>query len=178
MALVVAALGMVAASHEAGAQAATSGSAPQAATATFRDQAAQLGVKSCAGLFASLGDSLTRGSRYASHAQAQQRSPNDHAAQALVGMKYDTPGYKGDAVGVVLTAPTTAGGCEGNLVRVAPFPQSCPETVRQLPPGSSLVSSLSGMPLYQLGGNQGQALLVSSGNNCVVVTVANAMERR
>jgi len=166
--------GLVAASADAAAQAAT----PQAPASTFQAQAAQLGIKSCATLFAGLGDILTRGTTYASSVQAQQTSPNDHAAQAVVGMKYDTPNYKGQAAGVVLTAPTKAGGCEGNLVRVAPFPQSCPDVVRQLPQGSTLAANLSGTPLYNLGGNQGQALLVPSGAGCVVVTVASAMERR
>ncbi|WP_422650302.1 Secreted protein [Cupriavidus sp. H18C1] len=166
--------GLVAASADAAAQAAT----PQAPASTFQAQAAQVGIKSCATLFAGLGDILTRGTTYASSVQAQQTSPNDHAAQAVVGMKYDTPNYKGQAAGVVLTAPTKAGGCEGNLVRVAPFPQSCPDVVRQLPQGSTLAANLSGTPLYNLGGNQGQALLVPSGAGCVVVTVASAMERR
>jgi hypothetical protein len=165
---------LVAASPDAAAQAA----APQPATNTFQAQAAQLGIKSCAPLFATLGDTLTRGTTFASTAQAQQGAPNDHGAHAVVGMKYDTPNYKGQAAGVVYTAPTKAGGCEGNLVRVAPFPQSCPDVVRQLPQGSTLATTLSGTPLYNLGGNQGQALLVPSGAGCVVVTVASAMERR
>ncbi|KAA6129626.1 hypothetical protein [Cupriavidus cauae] len=165
---------LIAASPDAAAQAA----APQPAANTFQAQAAQLGIKSCAPLFASLGESLTRGTTYASTAQAQQGAPNDHGAHAVVGMKYDTPNYKGQAAGVIYTAPTKAGGCEGNLVRVAPFPQSCPDVVRQLPQGSTLATTLSGTPLYNLGGNQGQALLVPSGAGCVVVTVASAMERR
>jgi hypothetical protein len=168
--------GLVAASPDAAAQAAAP--QPQPAANTFQAQAAQVGIKSCATLFATLGDVLTRGTTFASNVQAQQTSPNDHAAQAVVGMKYDTPNYKGQAAGVVLTAPTKAGGCEGNLVRVAPFPQSCPDVVRQLPQGSTLATTLSGTPLYNLGGNQGQALLVPSGAGCVVVTVASAMERR
>jgi hypothetical protein len=175
IALAFAALaGLAGASPDAAAQA----GAPQAAATSFQNQAAQLGVKSCAALFSSLGDSLTLGTTYASNAQAQQTAPNDHATQAVVGMKYDTPNYKGQAAGVVLTAPTKAGGCEGSLVRVAPFPQSCPDVVRQLPPGSALATSLSGTPLYNLGGNQGQALLVPSSAGCVVVTVASAMDRR
>lgn len=151
--------------------------AAQNAVATFQNQATQLGIKSCAGLLGSLGDSLTRGAIYASNLQAQKDAVNDHAAQGVVGMKYDTPDYKGQAAGVIFTSPTKSG-CEGNLVRVAPFPQACPDVVRLLPQGSTLATTLSGTPLYTLGGNQGQALLVPSGAGCVVVTVASAMDRR
>ncbi|ESJ04717.1 hypothetical protein B551_0217800 [Cupriavidus sp. HPC(L)] len=173
---VAASLGLGAYASNAAAQAAPA-NAPQGAAATFQKQAADLGIKSCANLFATLGDSLTRGTTYASNASTQKDAPNDHAAQALVGMRYDTPNYKGQSAGVIFTSPTKTG-CEGGLVRVAPFPQSCPDVVKQLPQGSTLATTLSGTPLYNLGGNQGQALLVPSGNSCVVVTVANAMDRR
>lgn len=168
--------GLAGAMTEAAAQAAPA-NAQQNAAATFQKQAADLGIKSCANLFAALGDSLTRGTTYASNAATQKDAPNDHAAQAVVGMRYDTPNYKGQSAGVVFTSPTKTG-CEGGLVRVAPFPQSCPDVVKQLPQGSTLATTLSGTPLYNLGGNQGQALLVPSGNSCVVVTVASAMDRR
>ncbi len=168
--------GLAGAMTDAAAQAAPA-NAQQNAAATFQKQAADLGIKSCANLFAALGDSLTRGTTYASNAATQKDAPNDHAAQAVVGMRYDTPNYKGQSAGVVFTSPTKTG-CEGGLVRVAPFPQSCPDVVKQLPQGSTLATTLSGTPLYNLGGNQGQALLVPSGNSCVVVTVASAMDRR
>ncbi|MFX7140144.1 hypothetical protein ABTH88_19665, partial [Acinetobacter baumannii] len=89
---------------------------------------------------------LTRGTTYASNASTQKDAHNDHAAQAVVGMRYDTPNYKGQSAGVVFTSPTRTG-CEGGLVRVAPFPQSCPDVVKQLPPGSSLTTTLTGTPL-------------------------------
>ncbi|MCG5263121.1 hypothetical protein EM868_20040 [Cupriavidus gilardii] len=168
--------GLAGAMTDAAAQAAPA-NAQQNAAASFQKQAADLGIKSCANLFAALGDSLTRGTTYASNAATQKDAPNDHAAQAVVGMRYDTPNYKGQSAGVVFTSPTKTG-CEGGLVRVAPFPQSCPDVVKQLPQGSTLATMLSGTPLYNLGGNQGQALLVPSGNSCVVVTVASAMDRR
>jgi hypothetical protein len=47
-----------------------------------------------------------------------------------------------------------------------------------LPKGSVEGGNLSGVPLYNLGGNQGQALLVSSGATCVVVTVVQAAQAR
>ncbi|MCD9122707.1 hypothetical protein [Cupriavidus sp. UGS-1] len=173
---IAASVGLGAVATNAAAQAAPA-NAPQGAAATFQKQAADLGIKSCANLFAALGESLTRGTTYASNASTQKDAPNDHAAQAVVGMRYDTPNYKGQSAGVIFTSPTKTG-CEGGLVRVAPFPQSCPDVVKQLPQGSSLATTLSGTPLYNLGGNQGQALLVPSGSSCVVVTVASAMDRR
>ncbi|TWG88642.1 hypothetical protein L602_001100000740 [Cupriavidus gilardii J11] len=175
------AVGGLVAAPDAAAQSAAQGNAkpaaPQNAAANFQNQATQLGVKSCAGLLAGLGDSLTRGASYTSNLQAHKDGANDHAAQAVVGMNYDTPDYKAQAAGVLFASPTRSG-CEGGLVRVAPFPQACPDVVKQLPQGSTLNTLLSGTPLYTLGGNQGQALLVSSGTGCVVVTVASAMDRR
>lgn len=162
------------AATDARAQSSAPAGQPRPGVTVFQGQAAQLGVKSCAGLIAQLGDSLTQGARFTANTQAQKNAPNDHAVQAVAGLAYDAPGYQGKAAGIVFTAPTRSG-CEGNLVRVAPFTQSCQDVVRLLPKGSALTADLSGTPLYTLGGNQGQALLVASGPACVVVTVASAM---
>ncbi|MBY4899366.1 hypothetical protein [Cupriavidus sp. AU9028] len=177
LAMVAASFGLLCAAGDVAAQPSVAAGGSQSGAAAFQKQAADLGVQSCAALFATLGDSLTRGATFASAAQGQKDSANDHAATAVVGLRYDTPNYKAQAAGIVATSPTSTG-CEGHLVRVAPFPQGCPDIVKQLPPGSTLATTLAGTPLFTLGGNQGQALLVSSGNGCVVVTVASAMDRR
>lgn len=57
-------------------------------------------------------------------------------------------------------------------MRVAPFQQPCAQVLRLLPGGSTPAGNLRDVPLYNLGGNQGQAMLVSNGDSCVVVTVA------
>ena len=75
--------------------------------------------------------------------------------------------------GVYYIAAALAG-CEGLMVRVTPFQKSCQEVVALFPEGSTLAANLSGVPLYNLGGNQGQAMLVSSGATCVVTCLGTA----
>lgn len=155
--------------------------APQKAAAPqvspFQQQAAQLGVRQCANLFAALGQTVTYGSTYGVQTNANKAAPDTRGAQALIGMRYNVPDYKAQAAGVV-TATPVGQTCEGQLVRVAPFQKPCPEVVGMLPKGSVEGGNLSGVPLYNLGGNQGQALLVSSGATCVVVTVVQAAQAR
>ena len=55
--------------------------------------------------------------------------------------------------------PPTDQGCEGNLVRVAPFQKPCQEVASTLPQGSTLAETLSGTPLYNLANNQGRPSL-------------------
>lgn len=137
----------------------------------FRQQAEQLGIQRCTNLFSAAGAVTTAGSTYAVQANANGDNPDAHAVQGIAGISYDTPELRGSAAGVVLAAPVGQG-CEGQLVRVAPFQQPCAEVVGLLPSGSTPAGNLVDVPLYNLGGNQGQAMLVSSGNSCVVVTVA------
>lgn len=155
------------------AQQAPSPKASAAPVNAFQEQAARLGVRQCANLFATLGQGATNGAAYAVQVQANRAAPDAHAAIGVAGITYDQPNYKGSAAGVVLVTPVGKG-CEGTMVRVAPFQASCQEVVRQFPAGSSVATTLSGTPLYNLGGNQGQALLVANGAGCVVVTVVPA----
>lgn len=146
-------------------------SAPAQPIDAFRQQAEQLGVRRCAGLFSAAGAMTTAGSTYAVQVQTSADNPDSHAVQGVAGISYDTPELSGSAAGVVLAAPVGQG-CEGQLVRVAPFQKPCAEVLDLLPSGSKPAANLMEVPLYDLGGNQGQAMLVSSGNACVVVTVA------
>ncbi|MGK6353998.1 hypothetical protein ACMGDH_02075 [Sphingomonas sp. DT-207] len=141
------------------------------AASVFQDQASKLGVRRCANLFAALGETVSNGAVYTVVAQSGGAAADGHGVQGVVGMTYNAPGYTAQAAGVVLAAPVGEK-CEGQLVRVAPFQRACKDVVGQLPAGSTPAGNLSGVPLYILGGNQGQAMLVSSGNSCVVVTVA------
>lgn len=148
--------------------------APTTPASTFSAEASKLGVRQCANLYSALGAMVSLGSDYAVLTQAEPSAPDAHGVQGVVGMTYSGPDHNGQAAGVVLAAPV-GNVCEGQVVRVAPFERPCADTVALLPPGSAPVGSLSGVPLYDLG-NQGQALLVSSGSSCVVVTVARAAE--
>jgi hypothetical protein len=137
----------------------------------FRDQANKVGARSCADLYEALGQGLTRGATFAVKTEANPGVPDAHIVQGVLGMTYDLPDLKGPAGGVVLAAPG-AGGCEGYLVRVAPFQKPCAEVVRFLPAGSVAGQALSGVWQYRLAGTQGQALMIPSGSNCVVVTLS------
>jgi hypothetical protein len=143
----------------------------------FRDQANTLGARTCANIYAALGQAVTQGAGFAVKTETHPSAPDAHIVQGVMGMTYDLPDLKGPAGGVVLAAPG-AGGCEGYLVRVAPFQKPCAEVVRFLPAGSVAGQTLSGVWQYQLGGNQGQALLIPNGASCVVMTLTGAAENR
>ena len=149
-------------------------SAPATSASTFSAEAGKLGVRQCANLYSALGAMVSLGSNYAVLTQAEPSAPDAHGVQGVVGMTYSGPDHNGQAAGVILAAPV-GNVCEGQVIRVAPFERPCADTLALLPAGSNPVGSLSGVPLYDLG-NQGQALLVSSGSSCVVVTVARAAE--
>lgn len=137
----------------------------------FLAHVSQAGVRTCANLFATLGQALTAGSTYAVQTQWDNTSPDTHAVQAVAGMSYDLPDYKTQAAGVVFASPVGQT-CEGGFVRVAPFQKSCQEVAGTLPKGSVLADNLSNTMLFNLANNGGQALLVPTGNTCIVVSVA------
>jgi hypothetical protein len=148
--------------------------APQSAKADtpFQEHISQAGIRACANLFPVLGQALTFGSTYAVNTQWNKTSPDAHSVQAVAGMSYNTPEYKEQAAGVVVASPM-ATGCEGTFVRVAPFQKPCKEVIATLPQGSTLAETLSGTPLYNLANDSGQALLISSGTSCVVVSMGS-----
>jgi hypothetical protein len=143
----------------------------------FREQANKVGARSCANLYEALGQGLTRGAAFSVKTEADKAAPDAHIVQGVLGMTYDLPDLKGSAGGVVVAAPGE-GGCEGYLVRVAPFQKPCAEVVSLLPAGSTAGEALSGVWRYQLGGTQGQALMIPSGSTCVVVTLSGMTQRR
>lgn len=149
--------------------------APTQTPDTFKSEAGKLGAKKCANLFSGMGQAVTNGSTFAVRTETNKKAPDNHAVQGVVGMAYNLPELKGQAAGIMFAAPVGQG-CEGQLVRVAPFQKSCQDVVGLLPAGSVPSQSLSGVPTYQLGGNQGQALLIASGKSCVVVTIALATQ--
>jgi hypothetical protein len=137
----------------------------------FQAHVAQAGVRTCANLFATLGEALTAGSTYAVQTQWDKTSPDTHAVQAVAGMSYNLPDYKTQAAGIVFASPVGQT-CEGGFVRVAPFQKSCLEVAQTLPKGSVPADNLANTSLFNLANNGGQALLVPTGNTCIVVSVA------
>lgn len=171
----VALFALLAGAGQAVAQSQQAAAAKAPAANLFHEQAGKLGVRRCASLLTALGNIVTNGAAHGVQTQAESTGPDAHGAQAVVGMTYSTPGYRGQAADVVMAAPV-GDKCEGQLVRVAPFQQNCQAVVALLPAGSTAAGNLAGVPLYNLGGNQGQAMLVTSGNACVVVTVARGTD--
>jgi hypothetical protein len=157
--------------------AATAATAAPATAAVFRDQANKVGARSCADVYEALGQGLTRGAAFSVKTEADQTAPDSHLVRGLLGLAYDQPDLKGPAGGVVVAAPGQ-GGCEGYLVRVAPFQKPCAEVVSLLPAGSTAAPALLGVWQYQLAGTQGQALMIPSGSTCVVVTLGGMTQRQ
>ncbi|TPK68328.1 MULTISPECIES: hypothetical protein [unclassified Mesorhizobium] len=139
----------------------------------FLEHVKQAGVQACSTIFPVLGQVLTTGSKYSVKSLWNDQAADKHAVQALVGMDYSTEKYSGPAAGVVFASPT-ASGCEGAMVRVAPFASPCSEIPSVLPQGSKITDHLGQVEVYELGGNSGEALLLPTGNSCVVISIASA----
>lgn len=139
----------------------------------FLEHARQAGLQSCSTVFPVLGQLLTNGTEYSVQSTWNNDAADGHIVQALVGMDYASENYSGPAAGVVLAAPTQSA-CEGAMVRVAPFSASCADIPSVLPQGSTLVNNLGPVAVYELGNNGGNALLLPTGNSCVVISVASA----
>ncbi|WP_273795067.1 hypothetical protein [Brucella intermedia] len=139
----------------------------------FLQHAKQAGLQTCSSLFPALGNLLTNGSQYSVQSVWNTKAPNEHAVQAFVGMDYASESYKGSAAGIVFAAPSGSA-CEGAMIRVAPFATSCGNIPSLLPQGSVLANTLGQVAVYSLANNNGSAMLLPSGNSCVVISVASA----
>ncbi|MCT8998807.1 hypothetical protein [Chelativorans intermedius] len=137
----------------------------------FHTVARQAGISTCRNVFADLGLALTAGARYAMNTEWLNPEPDAHSVQSLVGLSYEGGQSRTQAAGIIFAAPNERA-CEGNMVRIVPFERSCEQVAASLPAGSTLRETLSDVPLYELGGKAGQALLVSAGGRCIVVSVA------
>lgn len=141
----------------------------------FLQHTKQAGLQACSNVFPVLGQLLTSGAQYSIQSSWNNQTPDKHAVQALVGMDYTTEGYSASAAGIVFAAPTGSV-CEGTMVRIAPYTQPCAEIPAMLEQGSKLVNTLGKVAVYELAGNRGNALLLPTGNSCVVVSVAQAAQ--
>jgi hypothetical protein len=153
----------------------TSRADPMLADTPFLQHARQAGLEACSTVFPALGELLTNGSQYSVQSTWNTQEPDKHAVQALVGMDYATESYNGPAVGVVFAAPTGSA-CEGTMVRVAPFSMSCANIPSVLPAGSTLANDFGKVSVYALGNGGGDALLLPTGDSCIVISVASATQ--
>jgi len=129
------------------------------------------GLKACSSTYAGLGKILTEGTQFMVQTQTAKATPERHGISGVVGMVFppNSGAYSGPAAGIVFAAPT-ADGCEGNMVRVVPFEQSCAVAATLLPQGSEALQPLSTLPIYNLP-TGGQAMLMPSGSGCVAITI-------
>jgi hypothetical protein len=139
----------------------------------FLQHTKQAGLQSCSTVFPVLGELLTNGTTYSVQSIWNNEAADKHVVQALVGMNFATEGYSGPAAGVVFAAPT-ASACEGAMVRVAPFAAACADIPAMLPKGSKLANNLGQISIYELADGGGNAMLLPTGNTCVVISVASA----
>ncbi len=146
---------------------------PSPADTPFLQHAKQAGLQACSNVFPGLGALLTNGSQYGVQSIWNNDKPDAHAVQALVGMNYATEQYSGPAAGVIVAAPTGSL-CEGSMVRVAPFSAPCSDLPAMLPKGSKLTNNLAQISVYELPDNSGNAMLLPTGDSCVVISVASA----
>ncbi|WP_454858318.1 hypothetical protein [Rhizobium binxianense] len=144
---------------------------PSLADTPFLTHTKQAGLSACSNVFPVLGQLLTSGAKYNIVSEWNQQAPDQHPIQALVGLDYESQSYTGPAGGIVMAAPNGTD-CEGAMVRVAPLPMACSNVPATLPQGSRIANTLGKVSVYTLAGNGGQALLVPSGQTCVVVSVA------
>src|SRR5215217_6286681 len=146
---------------------------PALAETPFLQHAKEAGLQSCSNIFPALGQMLTTGTTYSVQSIWNNEAPDKHLVEALVGMNYATQGYSGPAAGLVFAAPT-ASVCEGTMVRVAPFAANCADVPALLPKGSKLANNLGQVSVYELANGGGNAMLLPTGNSCVVISVASA----
>ncbi|MER9397452.1 hypothetical protein NKI46_04845 [Mesorhizobium sp. M0615] len=146
---------------------------PALAETPFLQHAKEAGLQSCSNIFPALGQMLTTGTTYSVQSIWNNEAPDKHLVEALVGMNYATQGYSGPAAGLVFAAPT-ASVCEGTMVRVAPFAAKCADVPALLPKDSKLANNLGQISVYELANGGGNAMLLPTGNSCVVISVASA----
>jgi hypothetical protein len=144
---------------------------PSLAETPFLAHIKQAGLSACSNVYPILGQLLTSGAKYNVVSEWNQQAADQHPIQGLVGLDYESQNYTGPAGGIVMAAPNGTD-CEGAMVRVAPLPTACSSVPATLPQGSKIANTLGKVSVYTLAGNGGQALLIPSGQTCVVVSVA------
>jgi hypothetical protein len=144
--------------------------AGQQQATVFDEHARQANITTCANLFGTLGRGLTANTTYTAQSQWDSRAGNVHSVQSLVALNQAAPNNAAaqPAAGVVFAAPVGSG-CEGNLVRVTPNPQSCPAVAAELGKLNGQSGALGDLSTLTLP-NGAQVLLIPFGNACVAVT--------
>lgn len=141
----------------------------------FLTHATQAGANACAATYAELGKALADGTQFMVQTQTAKADVDRHALQGVVGMAFRSSKdgeYTGPAAGLVFAAPTSQG-CEGTMVRIVPFAQSCQAAAAFLPKGSQQQQPLSGLPVFALS-TGGQAMLMPAGTGCIAISIVRS----
>lgn len=136
----------------------------------FATHASESGVETCANTYVSLGKLLTDGSQFAVQTQTDKTDADRRAVQGVAGLRYEPGNGESKPAGGVIFAVPNGLSCEGNMVRVVPFAQSCQAAEALLPKGSVRQEMLAGTPVFALP-TGGQAMLVPAGEGCVAISI-------
>lgn len=144
------------------------------ARSLFGQHATGAGVRTCAVTYARLGELMTSGTRFAARTETAKADPDRHSVQGIVGMTFSGKDgdYAGPAAGIVFASPA-GGSCEGNMVRIVPFAESCAQVQQRLPSGGTALEPLSGIAVHALSGGE-QVMLMPANNECVAVTIVRS----
>lgn len=143
----------------------------QTAEGIFTENATKIGATTRAGFYGALGKDITLGTTFAVQTQTAGSDPAEHATLGLIGMNFNNPNdYAGPGSGVVLAVPT-AKGCEGNMVKIVPFPAELRRRPVKSPRGQQQADPAYGHGCLRTARRQPGDVHASAGG-CVIVTVA------
>lgn len=143
-------------------------------TKFFLDLAKNAGAATCAGTYATLGGALINGAHFTVQTQTAKPDADKHAIEGVVGLTYNNPNdYSGPATGYLFAVPREKG-CEGAMVRVVPFPQTCEVVATLMPKNGTPQPPLGGLTVYGI--PSGQVILLPAGNSCTAITVLHTMQ--
>ncbi|MCZ4072107.1 hypothetical protein [Agrobacterium sp. LMR679] len=156
--------------------AAPSAADPNLPNTPFLAHAKEAGIQACGTVFPVLGQLLTGGAKYSVQSDWSPAEPDKHAIRSLVGLNIASKDYSGPAAGLIVASPNGSS-CEGTMIRIVPYQQTCDAVAKILPAGSTKRSDLSQTIVYDLANNGGQLMLLPSSQACVAISVAQAARK-
>jgi hypothetical protein len=153
---------------EAGQNSAQPGATP------FDNQVKQANLKACSKTFIDLGKAASANGDYMAMSEWNQAQPEAHSIQSIIGMNFKNAQGLRNGASVVFAAPVQ-NGCEGNMVRIVPTPQSCNDVAKGLGLQRNQVTELSNVPVATTKTGI-RFMLLAAANSCVIVTVARGIQ--
>ncbi|MBN9535930.1 MAG: hypothetical protein BGN99_10215 [Alphaproteobacteria bacterium 65-37] len=146
------------------------------ADSPFLKQARDAQVVTCAPVYDSLSLTAVAGADFMAQALWNETEAKDRTLQGVAGMTYKAGSYAGPAASVVFTAPTGKK-CEGIMVRVVPFQQSCEAVTALLPKNTTQSRKLADVAFHTSGDSDLQVMLIPAGIGCTAITVVRGRSR-